>query len=148
MALGNQVCYYLFKNHEYKYNSDNFLLTNGDRIFAFPERGRLNKDFLDKLKIKETENSDVVYGKIQNVFSESELKKKHRLIMSLLNNSKLNCVKISNLNGNKSLDGIHRYLKESPEYTFTAYLILFHSGSLIPQIYSMNRQIFKSFIST
>ena len=35
----------------------------------------------------------------------------------IINNySKLNCVKISNSNGNKSLDGIHRYLKEFPEY--------------------------------
>ena len=108
---------YLFKNHGYKYNSDNFLLTDGDKVFAFPERGRLNKDSIDKLQIKETGNNDVVYGKIQNIFSENEIEKEAcpDYVFIISNYSKLNCVEISNTNGNKSLEGIHRYLKEFPE---------------------------------
>jgi len=111
---------YIYQNHNYKYNSDNFLLTDGDKIYAFPEKGRLKEDALRKLDIKHYKKNDFVYNKYQNVFhpNEIELEAVASSVFIVSNNHEISCKPLDNSTGNKTLEALHGFLLEFPEYSF------------------------------
>ncbi len=119
----SSVGMYLFKNEGFKYVSDNFLLTDGGTVYAFPERGRLAKESIEKLAI-DTNTKETVYGKLQRVFKKDEIEMtaSPEAVFIIGNFSNISCYKIENWVGNKTLEGLHRYLQEFPEYAFYSVL--------------------------
>ena len=114
---------YLFEKEDFKYIADNFLLTDGEKVFAFPERGRLSQDAIKALGL-DANGKEIVYGKHHYQFAEEEIEKeaKSEAIFIVGNEKDLTIQAINNETGNKTLEGMHRYLKEFPEYTFFSVL--------------------------
>ncbi|MDA9608757.1 hypothetical protein N9S24_01725 [SAR86 cluster bacterium] len=119
---------YLFEKYEYQYMSDNFLLTDGNMVYGFPEKNRLTPDSLEILNISPKSNNKI-YGKFHMPFEESrvELVAKPQCVFIVNNSNTLEIESISRESALNSLEGMHSYLQEFPEYTFYSMLNSFDS---------------------
>lgn len=114
---------YLYEYYGYNYLSDNFLLTNKRKVFAFPEKGRLDPDSVKNLDIMPDE-SQVIYGKYHFSIPTTRVDSaaNPQVVFIVGNAEKLCITKINHLKGITMLENLHRYLKEFPEYTFYSIL--------------------------
>lgn len=114
----SSIARYLYENFNFNYLSDNFLLTDGKYVYAFPEKGRLSSESINHLNIKKS--NTLVYNKYHFDIDSNRIKLKskptHVFIVS--NNSER---KIKSLKYTSALDlikSVNRYLLEFPEYSF------------------------------
>jgi len=111
------------QDSSYKFISDNFLLTDGEYVYAFPETARLSPVSLNKINVDKGE-SDLVYGKYHIIYNKERIEKKAVVEKAFIVNNG-DELKIESLNGkhyHSVLEGMHRYLQEFPEYTFYSLL--------------------------
>ncbi len=119
---------YLYENYQYEFMSDNFLLTDGKKVYGFPEKNRLAPDSLENLKISSRDNKKI-YGKFHLPFDKNrlELRSQPKSVFIVNNHKDLKIECISRDSALNSLEGMHSYLQEFPEYTFFSMLDSFDS---------------------
>jgi hypothetical protein len=119
---------YIFENYNYKYMSDNFLLTDSKLIYGFPENNRLSTQSIKHLNI-ESLNTNKIYGKHHIPFEtkQIELIAKPKTVFIVNNFDSLEIKNISREFALNSLEAMHNYLQEFPEYTFYSMLDSFDS---------------------
>ncbi len=139
---------YLYENYQYKFMSDNFLLTDGRKVYGFPEKNRLADDALDVLKIK-SKDSKKIYGKFHVPFDHNrlELVSKTQSVFLVNNYKDLKIETINRDDALNSLEAMHRYLQEFPEYTFLSMLDSFDSWNQGgPSLFSEDTKFFRIYL--
>ena len=114
---------YLYAHYGYKYLSDNFLLADGARVYAFPEKGRLSPETLRNLNISGV-SKQVIYGKhhVPIALEEIEIQAKPAFVFIVGNHRERDVIPIVREQALRLLESLHRYLQEFPEYTFYSLL--------------------------
>ena len=110
---------YIYEKYDFKFMSDNFLLTDGKKVFGFPEMNRLSTDSLSNLNLN-ISNTNLIYEKHHIPFEKDrlELESEPKNVFILRNSDSIKIEPIDSILAVKILDGIHKYLQEFPEYTF------------------------------
>ena len=123
---------YIFENSNYKFMSDNFLLTDSKMIYGFPENNRLSPESIKHLNIGSI-NTKKIYGKHHLPFEKKqiELISKPKTVFIVNNFDILQITNISRESALNSLEAMHSYLQEFPEYTFYSMLDSFDSWKVI-----------------
>ena len=121
---------YLFDNHGFKYLSDNFLLTDGEMVYAFPEKGRLSPESLSNLNVTGV-SKQIIYGKhhISVELENIEIQANPECVFIVCNHEKRGIIPISQVEALKLLESMHRFLQEFPEYSFYSLLDSFEFWS-------------------
>ena len=113
---------FLISKTSSKYISDNFILTNGDKIFPFFENLRLDNDSIKYLKIKKNKKNIFLYNKFHIDITNDfiiDTKKIHNIFI-LNNSSKFSIKKINRQRALILINNINYLLKEFPEFHFTS----------------------------
>ena len=139
---------HLYEHYAYKYLSDNFLLTDGERVYAFPEKGRLSPESLQNLNIS-VGSKQVIYGKhhVPIELEEIEVQAKPSFVFIIGNHQERDVIPIARERALMLLESLHRYLQEFPEYTFYSLLdsFEFRSRELNPLFSDQTRFFLLSF---
>ena len=115
--------HYIYAHFGFNYLSDNFLLTDGKFVYAFPEKERLSPDSVRKLKIHDA-SEQLVYGKhhIAVDTQRIEVQATAEAVFIVGNNQEGAIESISRGEALGLLESLHRYLQEFPEFTFYSLL--------------------------
>ncbi len=121
---------YLYEHYGYKYLSDNFVLSDGERVYAFPEKGRLSPESLRNLNMSGV-SKQIIYGKhhVAIELEEIEIQAKPAFVFIVGNHQKRSVIPIVREQALKLLESLHSYLQEFPEHTFYSLLDSFEFWS-------------------
>jgi len=120
---------YFYEKYGYQYLSDNFLLHDEKKVYAFPEKVRLSKEAIKYYGISDQKDS-FVYGKKQlNVPNDRILQNSCLQKIFFINNGKtIKINSISHTEFKNMISSAHRYLKEFSEYEFLSFLDLYNKN--------------------
>ena len=113
----------LAKTHRFKFVTDNFLLTDSQMIYGFPERVRLSAESWKRLSLGGVKSShDFVYNKYQLDLDNDNIQliSKPSHVFLMLSGRHLEFTPLNRPKALKIISGIHDYLQEFPEYSFYA----------------------------
>jgi len=123
----SSIALYFVEKLGYNFLTDNFLLTDGKWIYAFPEMCRISHEATDYLNIK-VPNKQLIYSKYHlNLVKKNmvtKMKPTHVFFVTNSHENKINLIRRNQLLA--LLGGLHNYLIEFPRYTF--YSILSYVG--------------------
>ena len=120
---------FLVKNYNYKFMSDNFLLLDKYKAYAFPEVIRLSPESVRQLGLN-AENMNKVYGKYHICIPKNDLVMsavpRHVFIVS--SGEENSIIPLTRRIALQWIGGIHDYLQEFPRYSFYGMLGMFDLG--------------------
>lgn len=109
----------LHNKYNYKFLSDNFLLADGNMVYAFPEKCRLSGKSADKLGLLNYPNQ-TIYDKyhIPIDISRIEYQADPTDVFVINNHSHGKIIPTTRSKAINLIESLHCYLKEFPEHTF------------------------------
>jgi len=121
----SSIALYFVSKLGYNFFTDNFLLTDGKWIYAFPEMCRISPEASNYFNIK-LQNKQLIYNKYHVSLAKKNMVSKAKPThVFFVSNSYENNIKTIRKNQLLALlGGVHNYLIEFPRYTF--YSILSH----------------------
>ena len=118
---------YLCLNHNFKLFSDNFVLFDREKIYAFPENIRLSSQSVRLLRIH-LQSQKQIYGKYHLPLESSQFVKEAKPVgicfISLTDEANTEINHISSEYTLELLTSIHHFLKEFSEYSYLALMQL------------------------
>ena len=115
----SSIARYLYEHRGYNFLADNFLLTDGEWIYPFPEKCRLSAESLSHLSFPGSQEP-VIYGKhhVPIELGRIDHQAKPEIVCIVGNSQQRGLERISQRQALSLLESLHRYVKEFPEYTF------------------------------
>ena len=137
---------YLYDHHQFDFVCDNFLLTDHNRLYPFPEMFRLSSESLTNLSLS-VDNKVQIYGKfhIPVPLERIATSVKPCYIFLVTNSSKFFIKPITLSYFSAVLGGMHDYLGEFPQYTFYSLLsstAFDYKPSVLPSYSNTNTKAF------
>jgi hypothetical protein len=114
---------YLSRSWEYKFMTDNFLLFDNDKYYAFPERLRMDAASLGALKIREFDGRKI-YGKhhVDLDHTQISLNANPHIFFCVSKGKKFKVSKLEKDDAESLIMGMNNHLQEFPEYSYLSLL--------------------------